>query len=1037
MRGRLEGILAVLLLAAVATVTEAQDVDIPDQNLRAVIEAALGKQSGDPITVAEMEGLTELSARNRRIEDLTGLEHATGLTQLYLSYNGIADMAPLADLASLVTLSLRGNRISDATPLADLAALETLDLRGNRISDATPLADLATLRWLDLSDNGIADMAPLADLASLETLLLDNNRISDVPPLAGPATLRWLDLSDNGIADMAPLADLASLETLLLDNNRISDTTPLADLATLRWLDLSDNGIADLAPLADLASLETLVLDNNRISDLTPLFNLPVLRGLGLANTGITDLTPLSGLAALTWLGLSDNGIADLAPLADLASLESLDLDNNRISDVTPLAGLATLTRLNLSDNGIADLSPLADLATLRWLYLSDTGIADLAPLADLASLITLSLDNNRISDVTPLAGLASLRWLYLSDNGIVDLAPLSNLPGLNSLGLSNTGITDLAPLSGLAALRWLGLSDNLIVDLSPLTGMNRLSGLDLSNTRMTDLSAVERLPSLRDLNAAVNEIVDIGPAARMRSLQTLHLGGNAVADIGPLVSEPASLHHLSLWANPIEANSRDVDIAAMRERGVRVTGGGWRVPFFPAPGGFRQGFVRVVSSVFGIPLTGTERAWIYASGREGSPSRLWLGARRARHFNSDDLVSGNPGKGLRKTPDSETRDSLDVYASADLDVLSYIRTSDGFVTSMHDTASWQPADERLDDLRGRTAPASGHAAGGHFVPIFNPASNSNQRSRLRLVNPSGDDVDVAVYAVDDQGAAAGPVRFSLAAHSTRTLDATELESGTADSTGSLGDGTGKWRLVVSADAEIHVMNLMSSPTGPPHQSVDRVRRRPRRADVPSGVASDAAGLRAGGEPRRHGRHGADPGIRRRGRVVRSRRPAVARWPHRAFQLRRLGVRQHGKRARRRRRHRRRAVAAGVRERIGPRVIRLCAHVGRVPDEHARSCRAGHVRRRGGQGPNGRGTKRAYLLVPRLPGRTTRSVLQSGEQHAPGQLASARQPGRVGRGGHRLRRRRRRRGARPGNAVAVGGNRADPYVPSARIGRGR
>ncbi|MDE0037173.1 MAG: hypothetical protein OXU77_06355 [Gammaproteobacteria bacterium] len=444
-----------------------------------------------------------------------------------------------------------------------------------------------------------------------------------------------------------------------------------------------------------------------------------------------------------------------------------------------------------------------------------------------------------------------------------------------------------------------------------------------------------------------MNEIVDVGLAARMPSLESLDLGGNAVADVSPLAGEPASLRSVSLWANPIDATARTVDIAAIRERGVSITGGGWRVPFFPAPDGFRQGFVRVVSSVVGEPQSrqdASDRAWIYASGQDGGPSRLLLGARNARHFNSDDLVSGNPSKGLRSTISLAAGDSLDVYASADHDVLSYIRTSDGFVTSMHDTAPWHPADERLDDLRGRTVTASGRAAGGHFVPIFNPATNPRQRSMLRLVNPSGEDTDVAVYAVDDRGVAAGPVRFSLAALSTRTLDATELESGAADLTGSLGDGEGKWRLVVSADAAIHVMNLMSSPTDHLTNLSTFVRRRPQRADVPCGVASDTAGVRAGGEPRQHGRNSTNPGLRRRGRVVRSPRPAVARRPHRAFQLGRLGVRQYRKRARRRRRHRRRAVAFGVRDHVGSRGVRLRAHVGRIPDEHARSCRSGHVR---------------------------------------------------------------------------------------------
>ena len=57
------------------------NVDIPDADLRAVIETTLGKASGTPITRAEMASLTRLDAPGKNIRDLTGLEFATGLTE--------------------------------------------------------------------------------------------------------------------------------------------------------------------------------------------------------------------------------------------------------------------------------------------------------------------------------------------------------------------------------------------------------------------------------------------------------------------------------------------------------------------------------------------------------------------------------------------------------------------------------------------------------------------------------------------------------------------------------------------------------------------------------------------------------------------------------------------------------------------------------------------------------------------------------------------------------------------------------------------
>ena len=854
-------ILAWICLAAVATptVSEAQNASIPDEYLRAAIEDALGKRDGEAITEAEMETLTVLRVQYVGVKDLTGLEHATRLTELYLSYNDIEDLSPLADLPSLEVLRIGHNRISDVAPLAGvtslldlgflnnaisdlsplsgLSALEFLDLRENRVSDLAPLAGLDELFFLFLADNGIADLSPLAGLTSLDWLNLSNNEIVDLSPLVGLPVLRILYLSGNGIVDVSPLAALGtSLHSLRLASNAISDLTPLTGLTELGSLDLGDNRITDVSALEAIIGLWNLDLADNRISDLTPLTGMTRMSFLYLSDNRISDLSPLTRMAELEYLHLSDNEISDLSALSRLVTVSLLTLSGNEVSDLSALSDLTAMAVLHLADNQISDISVLSNMSEMSFLYLSGNAISDLSPLADLPDVVTLDLSANAITDLSDLSGMSVLQ-LYLSDNDVSDASPLrgnllleldlsrngmsdvSSLSGIlvGILDLSDNGISDVSPLSTAPFTIDLDLSDNQIADVSALASLE-LSWLHLANNRIADLSALERLRSLETLDAAVNEIADVGPAAHLASLEYLDLGGNIVADVQALAGEPASLRQLSLWANPLDANSRDTQLSAIRERGVSVTGGGWRVPFFPARDGFRQGFVRVVSSVGGEPDPGEDapdRAWVYASGQDIGPARLLLDARNATHFNADDLVAGNAQKGLRSTIGDDAGNGLDVYASADLDVLSYIRTSDGFVTSMHDTVRWLPPDHaRLDALRGRSVEESGRAAGGHVVPIFNPASNANQRSMLRLVNPGDEGVNVAVYAVDDHGAAAGPVRLSLAGHSATTLSATDLESGDAPGlSGALGDGEGKWRLVVSADAEIHVMNLMSSPT--------------------------------------------------------------------------------------------------------------------------------------------------------------------------------------------------------------------------------
>ena len=87
-----------------------ESVYIPDVNLRAVIEEALGKAPGAPITAEEMATLVNNLHRMpeaKGIKDLTGLEFATNLLVLQLDHNKhISDLSPIAGLRDLKILGI-------------------------------------------------------------------------------------------------------------------------------------------------------------------------------------------------------------------------------------------------------------------------------------------------------------------------------------------------------------------------------------------------------------------------------------------------------------------------------------------------------------------------------------------------------------------------------------------------------------------------------------------------------------------------------------------------------------------------------------------------------------------------------------------------------------------------------------------------------------------------------------------------------------------------------------------------------------------
>ena len=156
-----------LIYASIPLTAGAQVVAIPDPNLRAVLETALGKASGDPIIVAEMATLTHLEGDEANINGLTGLEFATNLTWLNLGDNSIRDISAVAGLTNLTVIYLWNNALSDLSPLTGLINLIELDLHENSISDLSPLSGLTNLKWLWLEDNSISDISTLVTNAGL------------------------------------------------------------------------------------------------------------------------------------------------------------------------------------------------------------------------------------------------------------------------------------------------------------------------------------------------------------------------------------------------------------------------------------------------------------------------------------------------------------------------------------------------------------------------------------------------------------------------------------------------------------------------------------------------------------------------------------------------------------------------------------------------------------------------------------------------------------------------------------------------------
>ena len=351
------------------------------------------------------------------------------------------------------------------------------------------------------------------------------------------------------------------------------------------------------------------------------------------------------------------------------------------------------------------------------------------------------------------------------------------------------TAMHDVAPVDG---------NVHRVAIFNPASNKNQVSRLRLINP--TDGTADITIRGMDDKgmpgSGEVSLSLDAG-TAREISAEQLEEGGTGLE--GMLgdgsgkwrleVDSEFAIVAMSLLESPTDHLTNLSTVPELAEDGVHG------VPLFPAAGddSGRQGFVRVIND---SDADGEVRIKAYDETEwDYEALTLTMGADEVVHFNSDDLEQGSPQKGLSGGVGAGEGDwRLELTSDLDIEVLSYIRTEDGFLTAMHDVVP--------------------QSAKRHRIAVFNPGNNLNQQSLLRLVNAGDESAELTVVGFDDRGASPGSdVVVSIPLGTSRTLTAQELEEG-GDFEGALGDGSGKWRLTVNANRPLSAMSLLSSPTG-------------------------------------------------------------------------------------------------------------------------------------------------------------------------------------------------------------------------------
>ena len=382
--------------------------------------------------------------------------------------------------------------------------------------------------------------------------------------------------SVSGLLFLFIVAGCSGSTTDPVEQERSDDETPPAAVSdlrvinptpttlTLRWTAPGDDGQQGFAVAYDLRRSSDLIAPES-FSQALPI----ALEGAPLP-AGTTEEVVLADLAEGETYFFALKARDDEGLVSDMSNCAQGSCLEERVVAV-PDAALSQLLRQTLV------LPPgdimLSDMLRLQELDGNELGIADLTGMETAANLRMANLLGNEIADPSPLGQCLGLEALNLTMNQLTDLTGLEDLTGLVQLGIGQNQVSDISVLAAMLDLEILSIHANPLLDLTPLDGLQDLREINLSSLGLVELSVLGGKNSLRVVWATANQIVDISALATLQGLEAVHLGYNEIEDLTPLVDNVyfAQDCYLDVRENPLTETARNVQIAALRSRGVTV----------------------------------------------------------------------------------------------------------------------------------------------------------------------------------------------------------------------------------------------------------------------------------------------------------------------------------------------------------------------------------------------------------------------------------------------------------------------------------
>ena len=541
--------------------TDNQIVPIKDYGLYKAINSSLSKDvQSDHILKSTMASIKTITAKNRGITDISGIEYATECKKINLSKNKkLIDISNLKKLPKLQNVNLSTTAVKDISALQGVKdQLISLYLSGSKVSAADRLSFIKEDQSMEVEagTEKEIEVKPYGILGSRDKCAIEGDSKVEVSN------------NGNGIFTLDARDAEEGKATLVITNDQAANTTVKIPIeVTAKREDIP--GFAKESEDITIGDLQKIKFVNNNEEDVTI--------DAKSENTSIVDIDgPYSdelhfipkseGTTTVKATFKTDSGTiytdsmtvtvkeADstqkIVPIKSWKTFNRLTQDN----DIKLEDGVYRLTEdqmkgikkvsLESYDAKISkdDMSGLDQAVNCEEFMAGYNGY-DYTEIRSLVEgytkLTSLSLQGVYINQDEFNALLASNKnleelqiYFYTDeDDQVEDFSKLKELTNLKVLELNSSGLKDISDITSLSKLEELSLQYSQVKNLEGIEKLTNLKRLDLYDASyIDDFDVIGNLKNLETLNLCQTKIKDITPLKKLEKLKDINLNDTKVS---------------------------------------------------------------------------------------------------------------------------------------------------------------------------------------------------------------------------------------------------------------------------------------------------------------------------------------------------------------------------------------------------------------------------------------------------------------------------------------------------------------------------